>query len=104
MCERDCERRRELIVDELLRVDPEVDSDDRDESGDHIELLVSESARLRVDVELCEEVILRADDPPFDVFDLEISLRGVVDFSVSTSEEGEGEDHGIDGTQLGSSS
>lgn len=68
--------------------------DESDERGeDQKELLVSDVARLRVDVELRVEALLRTEDVLFAVFDRDNSFRcgfGVVRSS-STSGDGGGD-------------
>lgn len=63
MCERECERRSELVVVDAVRDESvdSVESVESVESGDQSELLLSEAARLRVDAALREEAELRID-------------------------------------------
>lgn len=103
ICERECERRRELCVVDVER-DESVESVERDESGDQNELFVSEAARLRVDPTLREDAVLRIDAEFLAEFERESPRRGVAGFSGTTSGEGGGEGHGAGDTQLGSSS
>lgn len=104
---RDRTRRRELLVDRVLADSEEDARDERDDSGDdQNELLVSDVARLRVEVELFAEAVLRIEDELFAVFDRTSSFRVGEDagFSSSISGEGGGDGYADVDTQLGSSS
>jgi len=77
------------LVDEV-RADSEDDANDEmDDSGDdQNELLVSEVARLRADVELRVEAVLRIEDALLAVFERESPAGGVGWSSSISGEEG----------------
>jgi hypothetical protein len=115
-CERECERRMELEAGAVEREESEGarESDDErdgdrveesDETCDQNPLLVSDVARLRVDIELREDTVLRADEVVlFVVLCRSESLRLMSGCSSPTSGDGGGDGYTADETQLGSSS
>lgn len=114
MCVRDCERRRALEVDPAVReVSDESDIadrvgvsvDEREDSGDQNELLVTDDARLRADVELRDDPVLRTDGVELlaPVCRPE-SLRFKASVSSPKSGDVGGDGYATGDTQLGSSS
>ena len=78
---------------------------EREDKGDQKALLVSDDARLRVDVELRDDAVLRTDEAVlFAVLWREESRRFMIGASSCTSGDGGGEGYTLCDTQLGSSS